>query len=1437
MAARPTNCTDCRKAFAAGEAVYGAAKGALADFHVQAGEKDFLCEACATARCPKCPACGKAATGAICKINGQVYHADCLTCFSCKESIKGSCSSMGPGLACSPCAAKVHQLAAKGKQLSDRGDTAGAEECAKELAAMGIDVGGPPDSHATPAAPSGAVATASSSSAAAAALKCKVCHTCISGSYSQFGTSVLCAACGDEVRKDSDRAQKLAAEGDAKGAVQIAKKLAAKGLDVPTELLGGPQCTVCKETIFDEYACMGDATVCRDCATGVQAQMKELQAKVQAKDLEGAAAVARALHEKGIKVPPELLKAPEKCIACAKAITGRCMQMDQGYICESCGGALQEGAAKAAALLQQGDVDAAADVVEDLKSRGIPLPPGLDGLGDWKVTHTKQPPPKADSSAAPPKASAAEKPAVSSKAPVAEPKKAPVPEPRPPPTPSLGKQAASTSSTSSQAAAKADIVVKEKTVEKEVAAASAASKGTPLVDLPVGSGRTAVVALSPSRAAQAAEAASGACAPRPAESSSGAGQPGSICIQKAKLSHPIEFIVDGPVEDGTDAALARADTFAAEDRQVLAGVQAWKCRAFLQGEAEPWHVQVRGLPAPGGVSPKVALFLHGRGEDRCCAFWAHFWPALHRAGYHILAFDMPGHGRSGRGRVLPARDAQDAELVRAVIAAFTDCGPGHVSVLADGGGASAFVRAYMQQPELFSGHHVFTNPVIARIPDTLKNTMESQGADFFCLMADGWDRSDTPFSVGNCGQMFEFIGTAPDRVNFLTLVPPEKGQIVTPGLHAMREASYLFGKKVPVKSVGQAEAFFCLMPSGACKDEVVGYLEGPRKAPISLTGPGAPSKTALEMGEVNESFKVFVRIRPYLQREKAAGSSSCVQVEDVKDFPRNPPPQRIKIQGNNALQEFVFDRVFQPATQSDVFDGVAKPLVEAVLAGTNVTMFAYGQTGTGKTYTMEGPVGEEGLIHQAVQLLFSGLDATKQVAYQYVQLYNTDFKDLLDPDANRALAVEEGPKFMKVRGATIAPAASAGELLAAFKKGATYRASGKTNMNDASSRSHAILSIMIHTLGSAPEEGTVMYLVDLAGSERVKRSGVQAGTQGFAEATNINTSLLALGRVVIGLVERDGQRAGHIPYKDNELTYLLKSGIGGKSKTALICCITEADDSMDESMNTLRFALQASHVKNLVDAKALKDKAAADAEAIHGAGHELKLREDGTGECQLPTGGVIPVRGCWEGDSPVIVCLHDTGKDGSQFDDLIAECKGKARILAPTFTISSEKDPTPYTAQVLAFFDWVGIAKPVLVGRDYGAILCVSFKCAHPSRAGPLVLENQRQKMDAAGFKAKSKADPSYTLNQYMDCWTMLGDVSFGVNASKDKAAALNIKGLKGKPTVLWPCHFKGNHDRTMQSQFMFKAVCKELKAKMVDSYGFAPKDVAKEVLAALPKA
>merc|ERR1719456_769415 len=162
-------------------------------------------------------------------------------------------------------------------------------------------------------------------------------------------------------------------------------------------------------------------------------------------------------------------------------------------------------------------------------------------------------------------------------------------------------------------------------------------------------------------------------------------------------------------------------------------------------------------------------------------------------------------------------------------------------------------------------------------------------------------------------------------------------------------------------------------------------------------------------------------------------------------------------------------------------------------------------------------------------------------------------------------------------------------------------------MNEVSSRSHAILMLRLFEPNAKPDDAPAasMFVVDLAGSERVSRSGVTG--QGFEEATSINQSLTALGRVVITLVNEESSGKTFVPYTASPLTMVLKVGLGGNSKTALIACVTQAGDSISESVSTLRFAMQASHVKNKVAGEDAKNKANAEKDKIAAAGNSVSF--------------------------------------------------------------------------------------------------------------------------------------------------------------------------------------------------------------------------------------
>ena len=911
---------------------------------------------------------------------------------------------------------------------------------------------------------------------------------------------------------------------------------------------------------------------------------------------------------------------------------------------------------------------------------------------------------------------------------------------------------------------------------------------------------------------------------------------------------------------------------------LTSGGLSWYCQCTLAedsqggGSSTSWNVHVTTVSSTAadgvGDEKKVALLLHGMaGKDRCSAFFANYIAPLTTAGYNVLAIDFPGYGRSG-DTTIPTKSGLDAALVRVVLQAFGV--QSNVTVIAAGGGCGTFARLYVEEPSLFSGHHVFHNPVLSEHP-MLGETMLREGCDLLALLSEGWSKDDFNMSIAICGKFFGgvFETLGPDYVQLCPL--RFVGSVST--LKGEMPEDYLMGVRVSKKKVSKEPHFYMLTPSPDCVNDLLGYLSSLRKQKVD-TDPAAlisntPTKSALAEGggKANENFKVFIRVRPMLSREK---SESCVRVEDVENFPRTPPPQRISVEDPSLARisrgNYVFDRVFvENASQTEVFDVVAAPLVRSLVEQKkNVTMFAYGQTGTGKTYTMEGPTGiagMDGLISMSVARMFELSESPTTVQYQYVQLYGGSWLDLLNPSSDASMKVEEvkdgGGKVLstRIRGATTATANGVDEMLREIQKGATFRSSGATNMNDASSRSHAILIIML-------SNNTNMYMIDLAGSERNKRSG--ASGQRFNEAKSINVALSALGRVVINLVQKDGKRGAHVSYLDNPLTHLLMPGLGGNSKTALISCITAAADSLSESVQTLRFSVQASHVKNRVDAKDAKDQAKKADDKIANAGSHLMLDASGHGEIPVKCGEEESTKlyGFWTNDasSRTIIFIHDFQKNPHEcFESLITALKGLSssstsagegetkggdgtgggamRVLAPTFHYASEKKDGNYNSravhvQLLAIMDYLGIAKATLVGDDLGGINALDFQICHKGRTAACVARNKIIDLDVKGWKLATKKDPSFAINCMMNVWNWI--VPF--DKDRKKSQEKYLKKWKGRLIILWPYAFKGRPDPkgNQSPAYFLKAMCPLLKGvNIIDSYQKSSEELVQVILTA----
>ncbi|KAH7656831.1 Plus-end-directed kinesin ATPase protein [Dioscorea alata] len=279
---------------------------------------------------------------------------------------------------------------------------------------------------------------------------------------------------------------------------------------------------------------------------------------------------------------------------------------------------------------------------------------------------------------------------------------------------------------------------------------------------------------------------------------------------------------------------------------------------------------------------------------------------------------------------------------------------------------------------------------------------------------------------------------------------------------------------------------------------------------------------------------------------------------------------------------FTFDKVFGPSSkQKELYDQAISPVVNEVLEGYNCTIFAYGQTGTGKTFTMEGGrkikngefPSDAGVIPRAVKQIFDMLE---------MQLTDYSMKEskFSDERSKRSIALmEDGKGGVFVRGLEEEVVCSASEIYKILDRGSSKRQTAETLLNKQSSRSHSIFSITIH-MKESTHEGEEMIkcgklnLVDLAGSENVMRSGAREGRA--REAGEINKSLLTLGRVINALVEH----SGHIPYRESKLTRLLRDSLGGKTKTCIIATISPAINCLEETLSTLEYAHRAKGIKN-----------------------------------------------------------------------------------------------------------------------------------------------------------------------------------------------------------------------------------------------------------------
>ncbi|XP_075893676.1 kinesin-like protein KIF3C [Nelusetta ayraudi] len=340
----------------------------------------------------------------------------------------------------------------------------------------------------------------------------------------------------------------------------------------------------------------------------------------------------------------------------------------------------------------------------------------------------------------------------------------------------------------------------------------------------------------------------------------------------------------------------------------------------------------------------------------------------------------------------------------------------------------------------------------------------------------------------------------------------------------------------------------------------------------------------------SESVKVVVRCRPLNQRDQSNGPAGGIVQMDLRlgqVILRNPRAPVTEPQ-----KTFTFDAVYDSSSkQRDLYDESVRPLIDSVLEGFNGTIFAYGQTGTGKTYTMQGAwmdPEKRGVIPNAFDHIFTHISRSQSdkqylVRASYLEIYLEEIRDLLDPKHGtaRSLELRESPETgVYVRDLTSCVCKSIKEIEEVMNMGNQARAVGATDMNEHSSRSHALFLITVECSLPGPDGRKHirvgrLNLVDLAGSERQAKTGVQG--ERLKEAAKINLSLSALGNVISSLA--DG-RSSHVPYRDSKLTRLLQDSLGGNAKTVMVATLGPASQHYDETLTTLRYANRAKNIQN-----------------------------------------------------------------------------------------------------------------------------------------------------------------------------------------------------------------------------------------------------------------
>ncbi|GLJ13213.1 hypothetical protein SUGI_0207810 [Cryptomeria japonica] len=364
--------------------------------------------------------------------------------------------------------------------------------------------------------------------------------------------------------------------------------------------------------------------------------------------------------------------------------------------------------------------------------------------------------------------------------------------------------------------------------------------------------------------------------------------------------------------------------------------------------------------------------------------------------------------------------------------------------------------------------------------------------------------------------------------------------------------------------------------------------------------------------ELKGNIRVFCRCRPLSSGETLAGASSVVEFDAAKENELS-----IRVNGTSK-KAFKFDRVFTPQDDQVAIFADTAPVAVSVLDGYNVCIFAYGQTGTGKTFTMEGTEENRGVNYRTLEELFrvaterNGL-FKYDISVSVLEVYNEQIRDLLASPPHHGQIVKKleikqvAEGVHHVPGLVEAQVHIMSEVWEVLQTGSSARAVGSTNANEHSSRSHCILCVMVKGESLVTGECTrsKLWLVDLAGSERIAKTDVQG--ERLKEAQSINKSLSALGDVISALATK----SSHIPYRNSKLTHLLQDSLGGDSKTLMFVQISPNESDSGETLSSLNFATRVRGIelgppkKQLDSSELLKYK-----QMFEKAKQEVRMKDD-----------------------------------------------------------------------------------------------------------------------------------------------------------------------------------------------------------------------------------